>query len=195
MQRFSTVDDYLNNNPNSTEQLHELRQILISTELVETVKWGAPCYTINGKNVVGLAAFKNYVGIWFHQGVFLKDAAKVLLNAQEGKTKGLRQWRFEPGTAVDRTLVLQYVEEAIANQKAGKEIKVEKKALVIPEVFASALDSDPALRNAFEGFTPGKQKEFANYIGEAKREETRIKRLDKVRPMIIEGVGLNDRYR
>lgn len=195
MERYDTVDAYVNNNPNSNELLRELRQILCSTELVETVKWGAPIYTVNGKNVVGLAAYKNYVGMWFHQGVFMADPAKVLINAQEGVTKGLRQWRFAPGDTLDRTLVLQYVEESIANQKAGKEIKVEKKALVIPELFASAMESDPVLRNAFEGFTHGKKREFADYIGAAKREETRIKRLDKVRPMILEGVGLNDQYR
>ncbi len=195
MQSYPTVDAYLSDNPNSNATLHELCQIVRTTEMVEEVKWGAPIYTVNGKNVVGLAAYNNYVGLWFHQGVFLSDHAKVLINAQEGVTKGLRQWRFAPGDTVDRTLVLQYLEEAIANQKAGKEIKVEKKPLIIPSELQAAMDSDPVLRNGFEQFTPGKQREFANYVAEAKREETRLKRTEKVRPMIIEGIGLNDRYR
>lgn len=195
MQRFESVDDYLNSNPNATEALRELRQILISTELEEAVKWGAPAYTVNGKLTVGLAAFKNYIGLWFHQGVFLKDPAKVLINAQKGVTKGLRQWRFAPGDAVDRTLVLQYVEEAIANAKAGKQITPGKKPLTIPTELEEAFKSDPALRSAFEEFSLSKKREFTEHIGDAKREETRLKRLDKIRPMILEGIGLNDKYR
>ena len=73
--------------------LTKLRDILLSTELTETVKWGSPTYTLEGKNVISLAAFKNHCGLWFHQGVFLKDAGKKLVNAQDGKTKALRQWR------------------------------------------------------------------------------------------------------
>lgn len=195
MEQYATVADYLNNNPNSNAKLVQLRELLATTELEETVKWGAPCYTLNGKNVVGLAAFKTYVGLWFHQGVFLDDADKVLLNAQEGVTKGLRQWRFGANDEINHQQVLRYINEAIANAKAGREIKVEQKKLVIPEELEKALNGSSELQAAFDGFTPGKQREFANYVAEAKRAETRLKRLDKVVPMIMQGIGLNDKYR
>ena len=61
----------------------------METELLETIKWGVPVYTLNDKNVLGMGAFKSYVGIWFFQGAFLDDPQKKLINAQEGKTKAL----------------------------------------------------------------------------------------------------------
>ena len=69
---------------------------------------------INGKNILGIAGFKNYFAIWFYKGAFLKDENKQLISANEGVTKSLRQWRFTSAAAVDEKIVLQYVDEAIA---------------------------------------------------------------------------------
>ena len=91
MYRAKSVDDYIAHHPEWETELKRLKAVLESTALHADIKWGAPCYTSNGKNVVGLMAFKSYFGLWFHQGVSLKDDAKVLINAQEGKTKALRQ--------------------------------------------------------------------------------------------------------
>ena len=88
MLRAKSVDAYIERNPQWAAALKKLRKILNATELEETVKWGGPCYTYEGKNVVGLGSFKSYVGLWFHQGALLKDEAKVLINAQEGKRGG-----------------------------------------------------------------------------------------------------------
>ena len=195
MEKNKTVEEYLSKRENWKEELITLREILLSTEMDETVKWGMPVYTINNKNVVGIGAFKNYFGLWFYQGSFLNDDSKVLINAQEGVTKGMRQWRFCSADEIDKKLILNYINEAIQNQKDGKEIKAEKKNLEIPQILNIAFDSDLELKAAFEGFTAGKQKEFANYISEAKQDSTKQKRLDKIKPMIISGVGLNDKYR
>lgn len=73
------------------DELEILKSIINTTELVETTKWGGPAYTINGKNILGIGSFKNFFTIWFFKGVFLKDEAGVLVNAQEGTTKSLRQ--------------------------------------------------------------------------------------------------------
>lgn len=194
MKMAKSVEEYLSENP-WRSSLEKLRDILNETELTEELKWGTPHYTLNKKIVVGIAGFKSYAGLWFHQGVFVSDPAKVLINAQEGTTRGLRQWRFNSTDEIDPELVKSYVEEAIANQKAGKEIKVQAKALVIPDILKEALASDAALSEAFDALTPGKQKEYANYIGEAKQEATQQKRKEKCIPMILEGKGLNDKYR
>ena len=115
------------------EELQMLREIILQTELKEEVKWGKPTYTLDGKLVVGMADFKNHMALWFHQGLFLKDKHQKLINAQEGVTKALRQWRFEKGDEIDPDIVMEYVEEAIANCKAGKELKpLRKKEVVIP---------------------------------------------------------------
>ncbi|WP_378173277.1 DUF1801 domain-containing protein [Aquimarina sp. SS2-1] len=126
MEKNKSVEEFISKKSEWKESLELLRSIMLSTEMKETIKWGAPVYTIGGKNVIGLGAFKSYVGVWFYQGVFLKDAHNKLINAQEGKTRGLRQWRFNNISEIDRDLVLKYVQEAIQNQKDGKEITIKK---------------------------------------------------------------------
>lgn len=189
------VDQYILKHNIFSEALQILRAILTSTALEETVKWGYPAYTINGKNVLGLAAFKSYVGIWFHQGCFLKNEEDVLVNAQEGVTKAMRQWRFNSADEIDAELVLKYVEEAIQNQKEGKELKPEKKKLEIPLELAEALKADKNLNASFQSLSPGKQREYADYISQAKQEKTKLARLEKITPMIFSGVGLHDKYK
>lgn len=179
------------------EELNYIVSILAKTELVEMTKWGGAVYTINGKNVVGLGGFKSYLGIWFFNGVFMKDEAKVLVNAQEGVTKALRQWRFETKAEIEKNekLILQYIHEAIANEKAGISKKPEKKEAIVSELLNEAFQSDVALAKAFEVFSPYKQREFLEYVETAKQEKTKLTRIEKIKPMILEGVGLNDKYR
>lgn len=178
------------------EGLFKLREILLSAGLQEEIKWGAPTYYFAGKKIMALGGFKHYFSIWFHQGVFLTDTAGVLINAGEGKTKGLRQWRFTSSEEIKPALVRKYVQEAIGNAKAGKEIKPEKKAaLSTPKELASAFRTDPLLKAAFSGLTPGRQREYLEYVHEAKLETTRLARVAKSIPRILAGRGLNDKYR
>lgn len=177
------------------EELDYLKTILLKTELVETTKWGGPTYTCNGKNVLGIGGFKSYVGIWFFNGIYLKDAHKVLVNAQEGVTKALRQWRFQSKAEMDEKLILQYVHEAIENEKAGIHFKPEKKEALQSEFLQQQLAQDTNLQNAFSQFTPYKQKEFIEYIATAKQEKTKLSRFEKIKPLILGGIGLNDKYR
>ena len=195
MEKNTTVDQFIVKHTEWHSELTFLREIMNGTEMEETIKWGTPVYTINGKNVLGIGAFKTYVGIWFFQGVFLQDSKKVLINAQEGKTKGMRQWRFDSLEQIDAEVVLQYVNEAIDNQKLGKEIKPEKKPLLIPEELLSELNNNRLLAKQFEMLSLSSRREYAEYIDQAKREATKLSRLEKIKPMIMEGVGLNDKYK
>jgi len=178
-----------------SEELDALKAILNKTPLVETTKWGAPTYTYNGKNILGLGGFKHFFTIWFYKGVFLKDEDKVLINANEENTKSLRQWRFTSKDEIDEKKVLQYVHEAIEVEKAGLEIKPEKKETVIPELLQQELDADPAVLEAFMKLTPFKQREYCEFIETAKQEKTKLARLEKIKPMILQGIGLHDKYR
>lgn len=173
-----------------------LREIALKTEAIEDFKWSIPVYTLGGKNVFGIGKFKSYFGVWFFNGVFLNDPQDVLENAQEGKTKGMRHWKFYNLEDVDEKTVLAYMKEALANQNKGLEVKAEKtKEVEVPELLQSKLDSDSVLKSSFEKFTPYKQKEFCEYIAEAKQEKTKLRRLEKILPMIQDGIGLNDAYR
>ncbi len=177
------------------EELLFLKSIIDKTELVETIKWGAPIYVYNKRNVIGIGGFKNYFAIWFLNGVFLKDEKKKLINAQEDKTKSMRQWRFTSKEEVNEKEVLEYIAEAIENEKQGKIIKPSKKEAIISEFLNKEMELNPALKDAFEKFSPYKQYEFLEYIESAKQEKTKLSRIEKVIPMILANVGLNDKYR
>jgi len=178
------------------EEIAYLRELAMKTEAVEDFKWSIPVYTLNNSNVFGICRFKHHFGVWFFNGVFLKDPKKVLENAQEGKTKGMRHWKFQRLNEVDGKAVLGYMKEALDNHKNGLEVKAEKtQKVVVPELLQSELNKDSALKTAFEKFTPYKQKEFCEHIAGAKQEKTKLRRLEKILPMIKEGIGLNDAYR
>lgn len=177
------------------EELLFLKSIIDKTELVETVKWGGPIYVYNNKNVIGIGGFKEYFTIWFFNGVFLKDEKKKLINAQEDKTKSLRQWRFTSKEEVNETEVLAYILEAIENEKQGKIIKPSKKETIVSELLEKEMSQNKVLAEAFQKFSPYKQYEFLEYIETAKQQKTKLSRIEKVIPMILGNIGLNDKYR
>lgn len=196
MQRYTNVEDYIAGHPEWQKELTTLRAILNDTALEETVKWGGPCYTANGKNIVGLGAFKEFFTLWFYQGALLKDEKGVLINAQEGTTKALRQWRFTSLKEVKKTWIKAYINEAIKNERAGRRITADRsKPLIIPPELKSALNTNRLAKSAFAQLTKGKQREYIDYIASAKRPETKAKRLEKAMPLLLSGVGLNDKYR
>lgn len=192
-----SVEEYINCHGYWEEELRQLHEMILTTGLEPVIKWGAPVYTLDGKNVIGLGAFKNHFGIWFFNGALLKENTALLINAQEGKTKALRQIKFQKGDKISTSELLPYIKEAIQNQKEGKEIKPDtgKKKLLMPEELSAAIKEDEELASSFKALSPGKQRDYANHILEAKREATRYNRLDRIIPMIKSGVGLHDKYR
>ncbi|WP_304131426.1 YdeI/OmpD-associated family protein [Mesonia mobilis] len=191
-----SFEEYAEKHQKWKEQLQQLRELLLSTELEETIKWGVPTYVLKNKNVVGLGAFKNHCALWFFNGALLQKNTELLVNAQKEKTKALRQIRFKENDQLQLSVLKKYVEEAIQLQKDGKEIKPRKsKPIEIPTELEKAFKNDASLKSAFEKFTKGKQREFTEHIANAKREATRISRLQKCIPMIKAGIGLNDKYR
>lgn len=196
MKRFKTVDDYIAGSETWSSELERLREILHATDLVEDVKWGAPCYTYSGKNAVGMMAFKDYFGLWFHQGALIDDTEGVLVNAQEGKTKALRQWRMSSRKEIKARAIKNYVKQAIDVIEEGREIKPARKtSLRVPTELTQALAKNAKAKTAFGKLTPGRQREYAEYIAEAKRDATKETRLQKILPMIAAGQGLHDKYR
>ena len=191
-----TVDDYLIDIANWQDELLILRRILLTAGLKETLKWGMPCYTRDGKNIVGMAGFKSYFGLWFHQGVFLSDPAKVLINVQTGKTKALRQWRMTSAEHINADLIKTYVTESIEHAHAGKKIpNAAPRKLALPPQLKTVLKNDKDLLLAFEKFRTAQQCDFADYISSAKQEATKQRRIEKIIPLIQSGVGLNDKYK
>ena len=196
MKRHKTVDDYIANAGLWQAEIRRLREVLQSTELTEDVKWGGPCYTYEGKNVVGIGGFKSYFGFWFFQGALLQDKKKVLINAQERTTKALRQWRMNSAKEIKPAAIRAYVREAIQLVKDGKRIGPQKKKpIVVPPELKKALAKNAPARKGFANLRPGLQREYTDHVASAKREATKLKRIAKILPMMTAGKGLHDKYR
>lgn len=196
MAKVENVDQYINKHFKWKDNLFLLREMLLSYNLSETIKWGSPVYMKDGKNLIGIAAFKNYYGLWFFQGALLQKNTKLLVNAQEGKTQAMRQIKLNETSVLDLNVLSKYIEETIALHDQGETVKlVSPKKVEIPVQLKLELDTNSDLNKAFSILTPGKQKEYSLYIIEAKREATKQSRINKIIPMIIEGIGLNDKYK
>lgn len=195
MTKPNNVEEYIASNVPWKEELSMLRSVINTTEMEETIKWGVPTYTLSNKNIVGIAAFKSYVGLWFHNGALLKDKAKVLINAQEGKTVALRQWRFKSVEEININLIKAYLNEAIFNHKEGKSVVIPKKKEIQSHALMLALEENLELKKCFMELTKGKQREYHEYIAEAKKETTQQNRINKIIPLIEQGKELYVKYK
>jgi uncharacterized protein YdeI (YjbR/CyaY-like superfamily) len=195
MAKATSVQDYINKHEKWEKSLNHLHDIISVTELNVTIKWGQPIYSLKGKNIVGIGSFKKHFGLWFFNGALLNDPDGHLHNAQEGKTKAMRQLRFSSYKEIDDEMVMNFLQQAIKNQKAGKEVSIDvNQKANIPPLLNEAFTQDNDLKSHFDKLTPGRQREYAEYIAEAKQKATKQRRLDKIIPIIKSGVGLNDKY-
>jgi uncharacterized protein YdeI (YjbR/CyaY-like superfamily) len=162
--------------------------------LIEELKWGVPCYTFQGSNVVLIHGFKEYCALLFHKGALLNDAEGVLIQQTEN-VQSARQIRFTNlQEIIELSKVLKsYVFEAIEVEKAGLKVELKKtKEYDIPEEFQVKLDADPGLKEAFYSLTPGRQRGYLLHFSAAKQAKTREARVEKLIPQILSGKGLND---
>ncbi len=196
MKNSLSVDAYIASCTTWQNELVVLRKILLKCKLVETVKWGGPVYTYQEKNVVGIGAFKSYVGLCFFQGALLSDPDGLLINAQEGKTKAQRQMRFQSGKEIKTKFIAAYVAEAKALVDRGESIQPDRnRPLVLPSELQSAFQKHKRIAQAFDKLSLSCKREYVEYIDTAKKSETKARRLEKVLALIQDGLGLNDRYR
>ncbi|GAL74794.1 DUF1801 domain-containing protein [Nonlabens ulvanivorans] len=116
--KAKNTQEYISFFPKWKSHFNTIYNVLQNTELEESIKWGgAPCYTLKGKNLIGMVGFKNHCAVWFHKGALLKDNKNALINAQPGKTQLLRQLRYCESDMVDIELLEEYIIEAIAIEK------------------------------------------------------------------------------
>ena len=207
MPAATSVEAYLERHDAWRDTLNALRALLLAEGFAEGIKWGAPTYMLDGRNLVTLGAFREHCGVWFHQGALLSDPHGVLANAQEGKTRGMRHWRLVRGgeealrDAADPPLeaLRTYLHEVRAHHEAGRRVPRRPASTrtepALPHELADAMASDHALRESWATLTPGRRRAYAEHIRTAKRAATRARRLAKALPLIRAGRGLNDRYR
>lgn len=196
MAKVETVEDYFDIHSKWKNEIMALRNLIKTYPFNEGLKWSRPVYDIDGKNILGIGAFKEHYGIWFFNGGLHQKHTQLLQNAQEGKTHSMRQIKFDKQSGPDMGELSKYIDESIEIHKSGKRLTPKVlKEMNIPEELKDSFLSEKDLETAFNNLTPGKKREYCDFINEAKRKETKIARLEKIIPMILTGAGLNDRYK
>ncbi|HEY8957756.1 YdeI/OmpD-associated family protein [Chitinophaga sp.] len=187
------VDFYFEKEKWQKEQ-RQLRKIALDCSLTEELKWGCPCYTFEGNNIVLIHAFKEYCAFLFFKGALLHDAEGLLIQQTEN-VQSARQIRF---TNVKEIVQLAptlkaYIYEAIEVEKAGLKVKFKKPSqFAVAEEFQERLDKMPALKKAFDALTPGRQRAYLLHFSSPKQSKTRESRVEKYLQQILDGKGLDD---
>ncbi len=188
------VDTFLKRAKKWHEEMGALRHILLNTPLIEEIKWRMPCYTLNTKNVVMIAGFKDYCALSFFKGALLKDPKGILRKPGENTQSG-RLIRFTSVQEINdlEPVLAAYLAEAMAIEKAGLKVDTSKHTeRDYPEELQNMLDANPALNAAFEGLTPGRKRAYVMHIAAAKQSKTRVARIEKYVPRILDGKGMHD---
>ena len=174
--------------------LAALRKLCLDAGLEETVKWGHPCYMASGRNVVIIGALRGDFRLNFFHAALMKDPAGIL-EKQGPNTQHPDSIRFTD-TARVKTLaptITAYLKEAMGYAAAGITPPRDARTLELPEELVDAMDADPELAEAFHRLTPGRQRSYAIVLGGLKKPESRIARIQKVRPAILAGKGAQER--
>ena len=179
-----------------TEELKQLRRIVLSCGLKEEFKWSQPCYTFQNKNILIVTAFKEYTALAFFKGVLLKDVNKILV-APGKSSQSSRQIRFTNVNEIEEMepLIKAYIFEAIEVEKADMKVRFKRNPEPIPYELQQKLDGNRVFKTAFEALTPGRQRGYILYFSIPKQSKTRTARIEKCVQKILDGEGLNDKYK
>lgn len=181
---------------NWTAELSYLREIVLDCGLTEELKWGVPCYTDNGKNLMIVSAFSEYASLSFFKGVLLKDDAGHLVSQGEN-SQSARLLKF---TSVEQIAAIEpeirdLIRQAVEVERAG--LKVQFKSIDqhdVPAELTQKFAEDPAFEAAFNALTPGRRRGYLIHFSQPKQSETRISRIEKCSPQIFNGIGMHDNY-
>jgi uncharacterized protein YdeI (YjbR/CyaY-like superfamily) len=176
------------------KEIKKLRMIVLDCGLNEELKWGVPCYMFQKSNIVLIHVFKEYCALLFFKGALLNDANGILIQQTEN-VQAARQIRFTTVREIAEmeTILKAYIYEAIEVERAGLKVNLKKTAdFIIPEEFQKKLDKIPALKTAFNGLTPGRQRAYLFYFSQPKQSKTRESRVEKCMQQILNGKGLDD---
>jgi uncharacterized protein YdeI (YjbR/CyaY-like superfamily) len=178
-------------------EIEALRSIALSVFQEETMKWGAPCYSHNGKNVVMLFSFKDNCGFSFFKGPLLADAHQMLVAPSEN-AQTFRLLRFTKLAQIieKQDAIRSYLFEALEVEKAGLKLKpTPVTEFPVPEELQAQFQSYPEFEAAFYALTPGRQKNYLRHFNEAKQSTTKTSRIEKYKPFIFKGIGIDEAWK
>ena len=183
------VDFYFTKARNWQEEIKKLRTIVLDCHLTEELKWGCPCYTFEGSNIVLIHVFKEYCAVLFFKGVLLKDPRGILIQQTEN-VQTARQIRFTSAQEITRLkpVLKAYIFEAVEVEEAGLKVDLKKTTeFTMPEEFQKKLDKNASLKTAFKALTPGRQRGYLLHFSQPKQSKTRESRVEKCMKQILNG--------
>lgn len=187
------IDAFLNNATKWRKEMERLRAIALDCGLNEELKWGKPCYTVNHGNVAIIQPFKTQCAFMFFKGVFLNDP-EGLLEKPGQNSQAARRVMFSSVDQIVRTepQVRVFIAEAIKAENAGLKVKKKTRPEPIPDELKEMFGKVSGLKEAFETLTPGRKRAYILHFSNAKQPKTRLSRIEKCVPRILDGNGLND---
>lgn len=188
------VDFFFNKPTQWQAEYRALRKLVLDGGLAEELKWGCPCYTHDGANVVLIHGFKDYCALLFMKGALMKDPDGWLIQ-QTKNVQSARQIRFTGLADITQkeTTLKAYLREAVAVETKGLKVTPRQASdETLPEELQKQLDGNADLKKAFAALTPGRQRAYILYFAQAKQAKTRQARVEKCIPQILEGKGLDD---
>ena len=195
--RDPRIDAYIANSQDFAKPiLTHLREIVHEAcpDVEETMKWSNPHFDYKGV-LAGMSAFKAHCAFGFWKGSMIVDPKTAAGEKAAGQ--------FGRITKIDdlppRTVIIGYVKEAMRlndeGVKAPGRMKPKQpKALVVPEELAAALKKNRKARETFDAFSPSHKREYAQWIADAKGEETRKRRVATAIEWMAEGKPRNWKY-
>jgi uncharacterized protein YdeI (YjbR/CyaY-like superfamily) len=187
------VDAYIGRSTKWPGEMSELRTILLGCGLNESVKWGKPCYGHGDKNIAIMQEMNDFLSLMFFKGALIEDRAGLLRSQGPNSRSALRlEFTSVPQVQEQADIIGDYVVAAIAVEDAGLSVGPAPELELVDEL-TERLAADPDLAAAFEGLTPGRQREYNLHIADAKQAKTREARIDKYVPQILAGKGMRDR--
>ena len=197
MTRDPRVDAYITSAPDFARPiLDHFRAIVHAAcpDVVETIKWSSPSFQYHGP-MCGMESFKAYCRISFWKGALLDAAGTDMkIAGHVGILPNATTIRDLPTKAALTRLVTQAARLNAGGVKAPSQPRRPAAELVVPEFFMTALKRNRAALLAFEKFSPSHRREYVQWLTEAKREETRQKRLETAIAQIAEGKPQNWKY-
>ena len=195
MSRDPRIDAYIDKAaPFAKPILEHVRERVhaAAPEAEETMKWSSPTFTVDGKILLGMAAFKAHAALNFWRGQELRgDAAKADAMGQFGKLTSVDD--LPPDRELDA--LIREGAALARTAPAPRKVKHEPRpaAELHPE-FAAALNGNPKAKEVLEGFSPSARREYVDWIAEAKQDKTRTKRIADAIEWLSEGKKRHWKY-
>lgn len=170
-----------------------MREICLSCELKEELKWKAACFAFEGKNILILHAFKDFFGIGFFKGALIPDENNLLQFPGENSHHS-KILKFHSLTEIiaNEEAIRGFIFDAIEIEKKGLKVTPQNNEMELPLELIEIFKETPNFKNAFEKLSPGKKRGYLLYFSRAKQNQTKLDRIHKMMPRILVGKGIHD---